>query len=211
MNSMTGSADLVAVDLTDDERDFIVQSLFQWQGPAAGKPFPFQVLGLSSWEQFSKLVVRLERAVASGEALPNLDWARVLFLTEVTFASSLIGSGLDFVFVTAFSDAEAIALLRALQRKIGGYKHAKLLFPDGGRPRTAEEEEELRRFAEKVRREQEGRQYSPSMLTAPTESDRETQLRGLRDDLDAGERSGVSKPFDFDAFVERKRDESRDR
>ncbi len=35
--------------------------------------------------------------------------------------------------------------------------------------------------------------------------DRETQLRALRDALDAGERSGTSTPFDFDAFIDGKR------
>ncbi len=38
--------------------------------------------------------------------------------------------------------------------------------------------------------------------------DRETQLRALREALDAGERSGPSTPFDFDTFLGRKRDES---
>ncbi|MEI6253670.1 MAG: type II toxin-antitoxin system ParD family antitoxin [Mycobacteriaceae bacterium] len=38
--------------------------------------------------------------------------------------------------------------------------------------------------------------------------DRETQLRALRDALDAGESSGVSTPFDFDAFLDRKRNEA---
>jgi antitoxin ParD1/3/4 len=42
--------------------------------------------------------------------------------------------------------------------------------------------------------------------------DRETQLRALREALDAGERSGTSTPFDFDAFLGRKRaEESRGR
>lgn len=35
--------------------------------------------------------------------------------------------------------------------------------------------------------------------------DRETQLRALRDALEAGERSGSSTPFDFEAFLDRKR------
>lgn len=35
--------------------------------------------------------------------------------------------------------------------------------------------------------------------------DRETQLRALREALAAGENSGVSTPFDFDAFLDRKR------
>jgi antitoxin ParD1/3/4 len=38
--------------------------------------------------------------------------------------------------------------------------------------------------------------------------DRETQLRALRDALDAGESSGPSTPFDFDTFLRRKREES---
>ena len=37
--------------------------------------------------------------------------------------------------------------------------------------------------------------------------DRETQLRALREALDAGEQSGASTPFDFDAFLERKPDD----
>jgi hypothetical protein len=143
---MTGSSELVAVELTDDERDFIQQTLEQWALSAASKPFPFQVLGLSTWEEFGNLTGRLAHAVTDGEPLTDLDWARVLFLTEITWASSLIGSGLDFAIVTKFSDIEAVNLLRALQRKIGGYKRAKLLFPNGGRTRTAEEIEEIERW-----------------------------------------------------------------
>lgn len=160
---MTNSSQLVAIELTEHEREFIQQTLEQWAASAASKPFPFQVLGLSTWEEFGELTYRLEHAVAGGEALTDLDWARVLFLTEITFASSLIGAGLDFAIVTALSDAEALGLLRGLQRKIGGYERAKLLFPSGGRTRTAEEIEELQRFAEKVRREQQGRQYPPGL------------------------------------------------
>jgi hypothetical protein len=95
--------------------------------------------------------------------LSDLDWARVLFLTEITWASNLVGSGLDFAIVTRFSDTEAVGLLRALQRKISSYKRAKLLFPNGGRTRTAEEIEEIERWGEQVRREQAGRQYPPGL------------------------------------------------
>jgi hypothetical protein len=161
ISSMTSSSELVSVDLTDRERKFIEQALQQWGWSASSAPFPFQVLGLSTWEQFGELTVRLQRAVENGDPLSNLDWARVLFITEITWASGLVGAGLDFATVTGFSDAEAITLLRGLQRrrKIGGYDRAKLLFPDGGRTRTAEEIEELERWGEKVRREQQGRQY----------------------------------------------------
>lgn len=158
---MTNSSELVAVDLTGDERDFIRQTLDEWRRSAAGKPFPFQVLGLSTWEQFGELIVRLERAVTDREPLTDLDWARALLLSEVTFASSLIGAGLDFEIGTRFSDAEAMGLLRGLQRKIGGYERAKLLFPNGGRIRTAEEIENIERWGEGIRREQRRRQSPP--------------------------------------------------
>ncbi len=156
---MASPSGLVAVDLTADERKFIRQTLEQWSLSAAGMPFPFQVLGLSTWEEFGELTVRLERAIVEGKPLSDLDWARVLFLTEVTWASDLVGSGLDFEVMTNFSDVDALSLLRRLQRKIGGYKRAKLLFPQGGRIRTAEELEELERWGERVRREQQGRTY----------------------------------------------------
>jgi hypothetical protein len=84
-------------------------------------------------------------------------------LTEVTFASDLIGSGVRFTAMTRFSDAQAIKLLRGLQRKISNHHRATLLFPDGGRTRTAEEIEELEQWGERVRREQEGRTYPPGM------------------------------------------------
>ncbi|KLO38769.1 hypothetical protein ABW17_20690 [Mycobacterium nebraskense] len=162
---MTSSSDLVAVDLTEREREFIQQALEQWALSAADAPFPYQVLGLSTWEEFGALTLRLERAVTAGELLTNLDWARVLFLTEITWASGLVGAGQDFATVTGFSDTEAVTLLRGLQRrrKIGGRTRAKLLFPEGGRTRTTEEIEEENRYWENVHREQQGRQYPPGL------------------------------------------------
>lgn len=160
---MTTPSELVAVDLTEDERDFIRQTLEQWGWSASQKPFPFQVLALSTWQEFGDLVVRLTRAISDGESMTDLDWARALFLTEITWASSLIGSGLDFEIVTRFSDAEAVGLLRSVQRKIGSYSRAKLLFPSGGRTRTPEEIKESEQWWDRVRREQEGRQYPPGL------------------------------------------------
>jgi hypothetical protein len=94
-----------------------------------------------------------------GTALTDLDWARLLFLTEVTFASALIGSGIRFTAMTRFSDAEGIRVLRGLQRKIGTHDRAKLLFPDGGRTATVGEIQELEQWGQRVRSEQEGRTY----------------------------------------------------
>jgi hypothetical protein len=131
---MTDSSELVAVELTERERKFIQHALYQWQFSATSQPFPFQALGLSStWDEFDELTGRLSYAIIGSEALTDLDWARVLYLVESSWASDLVGAGLDFATVTGFSDTEAVGLLRGLQRKIGGIKRAKLLFPNGGR------------------------------------------------------------------------------
>ncbi|MBV9350274.1 MAG: hypothetical protein JOZ23_01880 [Mycobacterium sp.] len=160
---MTNSSELVAVELTDRERDFIWQALEQWALAASVMPFPFQVLGLSTWDEFGELTFRLGRAVTACEPLTDLDWARVLYLTECSWASEVVGAGRGFASVTGYSDTEAVSLLRGLQRKIGGIKRAKLLFPNGGRPLTAEEIEGRRRWVEQLHREQQGRQYPPGL------------------------------------------------
>jgi hypothetical protein len=163
IDSMTSSSELVAADLSERERKFIWEALHQWVWSATGKPFPFQVLGLSNWEEFNELTGRLAHAVTGGESLSDVDWARVLFLAECSWASSVVGAGLDFEIVTGFSDMEALTLLRGLQRKIGGVERAKLLFPTGGRSPSVEEIEEEKRWAERVRREQQGRRYPPGL------------------------------------------------
>ncbi|CPR07815.1 hypothetical protein BN971_01105 [Mycobacterium bohemicum DSM 44277] len=160
---MTSSADPVPVDLTDRERDFIFQALEQWALAASVMPFPYQVLGLSTWDEFGELTFRLGTAVVAGEPLNDLDWARVLFLTECSWASETVGAGRGFASVTGYSDVEAVGLLRGLQRKIGGIKRAKLLFPHGGRPQTAQEIEERKRWLEQLRRDQQDPEYPPGL------------------------------------------------
>lgn len=135
---MTESS-LITIDLTERERDFISRALYEWHGPAAWKPLPIEVLGLSDWDEFDQLTDRLENAVKRGDPLADLDWTRALFLTEVSWASSLVGSGLDFSIVTGVDDNEAITVLRSIQRKISSQRRADLLFPGRGRPRRVEE------------------------------------------------------------------------
>lgn len=138
MTPMTESS-LITIDLTERERLFISRALYEWQGPAAWKPLPIDALGLADWDDFDQLVLRLSDTVQHGAPLSELDWARALFLTEISWASSLVGSGLDFSTVTDFDDIEAITLLRSIQRKISSRRRADLLFPGRGRPRPIEE------------------------------------------------------------------------
>jgi hypothetical protein len=135
---MTTSPELLTVDLSEDERKFIWEAMYQWQFSASRKPFPYQVLGLSSWEEFAELTYRLAHAVTDQEPLTGLDWMRVLYLTECSWASDVVGSGLDFSIVTEFSDIDGLSLLRRLQRKIGGIARPEVLFPEGGQAGAAE-------------------------------------------------------------------------
>ncbi|MEZ0353353.1 hypothetical protein [Mycobacterium sp. pR1184] len=98
--------------------------------------------------------------MTEGQSLTSLDGARVLYLTESSWASGLVGAALDFSIVTGFSDAEGLALLRGLQRKIGGIDNADILFPGRGRFRPVEER---KRESERIIREQQGRQYPPGL------------------------------------------------
>ncbi len=53
------------------------------------------------------------------EPLTARDWGRALLATELCFASSF-GSTIDWETTTGIRHAEAIALLRSLQHKLGG-------------------------------------------------------------------------------------------
>ncbi|VAZ79579.1 hypothetical protein LAUMK4_04661 [Mycobacterium persicum] len=57
----------------------------------------------------------------------------MLYVTECSWASELVGAGLDFATVSGFSETEAVSLPRGLQRKIGRVTTAELLFPGSGR------------------------------------------------------------------------------
>jgi hypothetical protein len=52
---MSSPSDLVAVDLSATEREFIAQVLQQWGWSASDAQFPFQILGMSTWDEFGEL------------------------------------------------------------------------------------------------------------------------------------------------------------
>lgn len=60
----------------------------------------------------------LWKRIEAGEVLSSQDWRRVLLAAESVFASDVVGSGLDWPITTGIPDAEAIAILRGLQRKL---------------------------------------------------------------------------------------------
>ncbi|MBF6302732.1 hypothetical protein IU459_35145 [Nocardia amamiensis] len=71
---------------------------------------------------------RLRREVSGRATLSEVETARVLFLCELAFGSDLFGAGIEFQIVNPIRDAEAITLLRSLQRKLYTRAGAKALF-----------------------------------------------------------------------------------
>lgn len=121
--------ELIAIDLTDDERMLLSQGLNEYGGPIRNQLVMVRALGLPDRASFDTLVDRLHTAISRMEPLSKLDWARAVFLTEVSWASNLVGSGLDFA--TSVRDENAAPLMRSIQRKIGRYGvGGSLLIPE---------------------------------------------------------------------------------
>ena len=119
----------IDIDLTDDERMLLCQGLNEYGGPIRNQLVMVRALGLSDQASFDTVVGRLLTAISRKEALSKLDWARAVFLTEVSWASNLVGSGLDFA--TSVRDEKAVPLIRSIQWKIGRYGvGGSLLLPE---------------------------------------------------------------------------------
>jgi hypothetical protein len=110
------ATELIDIELTDDERLFLSHGLNEYGGPIRNQPVMVRALGLPDRASFEALVDRLMKAIWRKESLSKLDWARAVFLTEVSWASDLVGSGLDFA--TNFRDETAAPLLRSIQWKL---------------------------------------------------------------------------------------------
>ncbi len=92
----------------------------EWAGPAA----PTEAMALAmGFRDVADLFAEGERIAAfirAGRSLTKADWRRALVATEIVFASSTVGAGLDWSIVTGYQDDETIRILRAIQRKLGG-------------------------------------------------------------------------------------------
>jgi hypothetical protein len=63
--------------------------------------------------------------------LSDLDWARALFLTDISFGSTLVGSGLRF---GRGADEYWFEILRSLQGKVSTYPRSLLLLQNASYP-----------------------------------------------------------------------------
>lgn len=106
----------VGVELTDDERLLLLTGLMEYGGPALGVRVVAPIVGARSVDEFFALTDRLRAAIANGEPLTGGDWTRALVLTEICWASDVLGAASEFS--STMPDAEALRSLRSLQRKI---------------------------------------------------------------------------------------------
>lgn len=114
--------------LTPREHDFVDAALASWTGVSTNAPIPVRALGFPNRDRFDDEAERLRRAVRERATLTEVETARVLFLSELAFGSDLFGAGVEFQLVSPMRDAEAVTILRSLQRKLFTRAGAKALF-----------------------------------------------------------------------------------
>jgi hypothetical protein len=124
--------ELVPIELTDEERKFMVLALNEYGGTAQHTyQLLCPVLGQSNLDEWARLVNRLKEAIRNKEPLSDLDWARAMFLTDISFGSTLVGSGLRFGHA---ADEYWFEILRSLQRKVSTYPRFLLLLQNASYP-----------------------------------------------------------------------------
>ena len=124
--------ELVAIDLTDEERELVFLALNEYAGSAKyAYKLLCPVFGQRNKSEWAHLRHRLMEAIKKKEPLSDLDWARALFLTEVSFGSNLVGSGLDF---GPAADEYWLGVLRSLQYKVSSHDRFLLLLQNASYP-----------------------------------------------------------------------------
>jgi hypothetical protein len=111
---------MVEFELTDEERFLLNRGLAEWGGPAYCTDALAVAMGFDSVADLAVQRDRLLRSLDTGAALSRWDWTRILFATEIVFASDVVGSGVEWPTTTGLSDAGSLEVLRGLQRKLVG-------------------------------------------------------------------------------------------
>jgi hypothetical protein len=107
--------DLGPFEFDDDERRLMLMTLNAYtESPRRGFGLLAPIAGQASFDEWAAYVAYLHHAVAGEQPLVELDWARVLLLTEMGFISSLVGFAPQF----RGADERGIVTLRSLQRTI---------------------------------------------------------------------------------------------
>lgn len=119
--------------LSGEQKRFLVSALSMWGGVASDHLPPVQILGYASRVDFDADVDRFCGELGLDEPdLSSRDWSRIQFLAEISWASDMFGAGVEFEVVSPFRDAEALALLRSIQRTLIRVTDRALVFPAVG-------------------------------------------------------------------------------
>jgi hypothetical protein len=108
-----------------------------WGFNASHVPIPIKAIGFLDEIHFSREIRSLEAQIEAGHeaSLTDTDLARILFLTEMCWASDIIGCGVEFNIIFGPNDASAIGVLRGLQRKLSNPLRARMVFSGFAVPR----------------------------------------------------------------------------
>jgi hypothetical protein len=124
--------ELVAIALTNQERELMVLSLNEYAGTAQHTyKLLGPVLGQLDKHGWYALTTRLKEAIRANQPLSDLDWARAMFLTDICFGSTLLGSGLRF---GRGADEYWFEVLRSVQEKVSTYARFLLLLENASYP-----------------------------------------------------------------------------
>lgn len=142
--------------LTEGERAMIRSGLNEWGATARRLPATMiAAMGFGSEQEYGAQISKLHAALQISDdetALDDHSLGLLVFLTELSFISDLIGSGVEFSIVCQ-ADNPGIDLLRSIQIKLSSPERAALVFGQHARPRPnpgptpPEPPEGLRHFA----------------------------------------------------------------
>lgn len=116
--------------LSGEQRRFLDAALSVWGGIASNQLPPIEALGYTDKSDFAADVARLRDQL--GRDHPDLlpvDWSRIQFLAEISWASDMFGAGVEFELASPFTDSESLALLRSVQRTLIRIVNPTLVFP----------------------------------------------------------------------------------
>ncbi len=123
---MTDPSEKIDFPLNDHERDFVVSALRQWGGPARCTDELANAIGFASHAALVHECESLIEAFSCGSQISRRDLVKSILAVEISFASSFMGSGLDWSIVTGISDEEGIRCLRLLQRRVSSLQVRRL-------------------------------------------------------------------------------------
>ncbi|OLP00993.1 hypothetical protein BVU76_17985 [Mycolicibacterium porcinum] len=116
--------------LSSEQKRFLATALSVWGGIASGRSLPIEALGYAGRADFDADVARLGDQLGRDKPeLSTRDWSRIQFLAEIGWASDMFGAGVEFELVSPFTDSEALALLRSIQRALVRTVDPALVFP----------------------------------------------------------------------------------